>query len=177
MSNNQILNDLCELIVDCEHKTALIQEEGYPSIRTPNIGKGRLILDNVNRVSEKTYQEWTKRAVPQAGDLILAREAPVGNIAVIPENIKVCLGQRTVLIRPDKNKVNGFYLNYFLLSDEMQHQLLCRANGSTVSHLNMKDIRGLNIPELPPISTQTRIADILSAYGKGSLPPHLGDLV
>src|SRR5690348_3648107 len=38
------LVDLCELIVDCEHKTAPTQEEGIPSIRTPNIGRGRLLL-------------------------------------------------------------------------------------------------------------------------------------
>jgi type I restriction enzyme S subunit len=50
------LNDICELIVDCEHKTAPTQKEGYPSIRTPNIGKGELLLDNVYRVSESTYQ-------------------------------------------------------------------------------------------------------------------------
>ncbi len=54
------LIDVCDLIVDCEHKTAPTQSEGYPSIRTPNIGRGRLILDGVNRVSEETYQEWTQ---------------------------------------------------------------------------------------------------------------------
>ena len=104
------LNDVCELVIDCEHKTAPIQETGYPSIRTPNIGKGRLILENVNRVSDEIYKKWTKRAVPQAEDLVLAREAPVGNIAIIPKNLKVCLGQRTVLIRADKRKVNPHYL-------------------------------------------------------------------
>ena len=64
------LLQLCELIVDCEHKTAPTQETGYPSIRTPNIGRGRLILDGVNRVSEDTYRSWTQREVPQPGDLI-----------------------------------------------------------------------------------------------------------
>lgn len=38
------------------------------------------------------------------------------------------------------------------------------SNGSTVHHLNMKDIRNLELPKLPPILTQTKIADILSAY-------------
>ncbi|WP_159783673.1 restriction endonuclease subunit S [Sodalinema gerasimenkoae] len=164
MSDLKVLDDLCEFIVDCEHKTAPVQDEGYPSIRTPNIGKGRLILNGVNRVSKQTYIEWTKRAIPEAGDLILAREAPVGNVAIVPDNLKVCLGQRTVLIRPSKEKVHSLYLTYFLLSDEMQHRLLCRSNGSTVRHLNMKDIRGLEVPELPPLSTQKRIAEILSNY-------------
>ncbi len=59
------LSDLCELIVDCEHKTAPTQDTGHPSIRTPNIGRGYLILENVNRVSEDTYRLWTRRAVPR----------------------------------------------------------------------------------------------------------------
>jgi type I restriction enzyme, S subunit len=158
------LNDVCELIVDCEHKTALTQATGYPSIRTPNIGRGRLILDNVNRVSEETYKAWTKRAIPQADDLILAREAPVGNVAIIPKNIKVCLGQRTVLIRPNKNKVEPNYLVYLLLGDEIQGKILSVSNGATVHHLNMKDIRNLELPELPSLPVQRKIAAILSAY-------------
>lgn len=132
------LNDVCELIVDCEHKTAPTQATGYPSIRTPNIGRGRLILDNVNRVSEETYKAWTKRAIPQADDLILAREAPIGNVAIIPNNLKVCLGQRTVLIRPDKNKVESNYLVYLLLGDEIQGKILSVSNGATVHQTSCK---------------------------------------
>ena len=66
------LFDICELIVDCEHKTAPTQESGYPSIRTPNIGRGYFILDNVNRVSEETYRMWTKRAVPKPDEPIIS---------------------------------------------------------------------------------------------------------
>ena len=109
------LDDVCEFIVDCLHKTAPIQAEGYPSIRTPNVGRGRLILDGVNRVSEAVYQEWTQRAVPVAGDLILAREAPAGNVAIIKDGQVVCLGQRTVHLRPDRKKVDPDFLCYYLL--------------------------------------------------------------
>ena len=163
-SSAPILKDICELIVDCEHKTAPTQEIGIPSIRTPNIGRGRLILDGVNRVSEETYEEWTKRAKPQHEDLILAREAPIGNVALIPKGLRVCLGQRTVLIRPSKNVVNPHYLCYLLLSDQVQGRMLGWANGATVRHLNMKDIRNLALPPLPPKPVQDTIASILSAY-------------
>ena len=161
---NMNLADLCELIVDCEHKTAPTQEAGYPSIRTPNIGRGYLILDNVNRVSRETYLLWTQRAVPQAGDLIMAREAPVGNVAVVPPGLNPCLGQRTLLIRPDRNKVDNVFLNYYLNGPYVQGLVHAKTNGATVPHLNMKDVRSLPIPELPPLLIQHRIAGILSAY-------------
>jgi type I restriction enzyme S subunit len=163
-SKLQTLVDVCELIVDCEHKTAPTQSSGYPSIRTPNIGKGRLILDGVNRVSEETYRYWTQREIPQAGDLILAREAPIGNVAIIPSNLKVCLGQRTVLIRPNRKVINPYYLVYLLLGEELQAKIHSLSNGATVHHLNMADIRSLGLPKLPPLPTQRKIAAILSTY-------------
>ncbi|EAZ87912.1 restriction endonuclease subunit S, partial [Crocosphaera chwakensis] len=164
MNKAYLLEDVCELIVDCEHKTAPTQETGYPSIRTPNIGRGSLILDKVKRVSEETYKKWTRRAIPTTDDLILAREAPVGNVAIIPSNLKVCLGQRTVLIRANKNKVFPRYLCYLLLGDEIQGKFFSLSNGATVHHLNVKDIRNLELPKLPPLPTQKKIASILSTY-------------
>ena len=168
-SQFETLDNLCELIVDCEHKTAPTQETGYPSIRTPNIGKGVLILEGVNRVSEKTYKEWTRRAIPQTDDLILAREAPAGNIAVIPENVNVCLGQRTVLIRPKKHKIISKFLAYLVLSNDVQKQLLSHSTGATVEHINMKDIRAFkiyNLSALPEQQTIVRRLDALSAETK-----------
>lgn len=158
------LLDLCEFIVDCEHKTAPLAQSGYPSIRTPNVGYGRLILEGVNRVDEETYQAWSRRATPRANDLIIAREAPLGNVAIVPKGLKVCLGQRTVLVRPNMTKVNPAYLCYFLLGDYAQGLFHGSSIGATVPHLNMKDIRGMPMPELPSLVTQRRIASILSAF-------------
>ena len=155
------LLDACELIVDCPHSTAPDEGAGYPLIRTPNIGKGRLLLEGVHRVSEETYNKRNERAIPQEGDLILAREAPVGNVAKIQSGQKVCLGQRTVLIRPKKN-IDSDFLTYYLLSPYIQHMLLVSSNGATVSHLNMAAIRKLTI-DLPDLSTQRRIGSLLSA--------------
>ena len=157
------LSELCELIVDCEHKTAPIQEEGYPSIRTPNIGKGKLLLEGVNRVSEETYKAWTRRAEPLAGDLILAREAPAGNVAVIPEDTRVCLGQRTVLIRPKADIFNPSFLALRLLEPQMQEKLLAHSRGATVQHVNMKDIRALDVGAIPRLRVQEQIAANVNA--------------
>ena len=152
------LSELCDLIVDCEHKTAPLEPEGYPSIRTPNIGKGRLLLDGVNRVSEATYATWTRRAEPLPGDLILAREAPAGNVAVIPGNLRVCLGQRTVLIRPKKDIFDSSFLAFRLLEPQMQEKLLAHSRGATVQHVNMKDIRALDVGAVPSVAVQRDIA-------------------
>ena len=155
------LLDICETIVDCPHSTAKDEGTGYPLIRTPNVGKGRLKLAGVHRVSENVYNQRNERAVPQVDDLILAREAPVGNVAIIRQGQQVCLGQRTVLIRPNKEYVDPDYLVYYLLSPELQHKLLSSANGATVSHLNMSSIRSLEV-QVPEIEIQKRIGAILA---------------
>ena len=150
--------------MDCLHHTAPIQEDGFPSIRTPNIGKGRLLLDGVNRVSEETYRTWTQRAVPEAGDLILAREAPAGNVAIIKEGEKVCLGQRTVHLRPNVKIVDPDFLCYFLLAPPQQGKLLAAETGATAKHVNMLDIRRLELSNLPGLTSQRAAGEILAAY-------------
>ncbi|WP_296012308.1 restriction endonuclease subunit S [uncultured Adlercreutzia sp.] len=157
------LHQLCELIVDCPHSTAFDEGEGYPLIRTPNIGPGYFDLEGVHRVGRAAYDKRNLRAVPRPNDLILAREAPAGNVAIIPEGAEYCLGQRTVLIRPDANKVCPQFLNYYLNAPEQRHKLLKNANGATVSHVNMPIIRNLPV-NLPSMDEQVRIADTLSAY-------------
>lgn len=157
------LNDICELIVDCPHSTAKNEGAGYPLIRTPNIGRGRLLLDDVHRVSEEVYDKRNARAIPQDDDLILAREAPAGNVAIIKNGEKVCLGQRTVLIRPDKSKVYPDFLVYYILAPQQQYELLGTANGATVAHVNIPVIKSLPI-ELPSMEAQKKAADIMKTY-------------
>ncbi len=157
------LNDVCEFIVDCPHSTAKDEGVGYPLIRTPNVGRGRLILNDVHRVSEAAYQKRNLRATPQDDDLIMAREAPAGNVAIIKNGEKVCLGQRTVLLRPDKTKVYPDYLAYYLLAPQQQYGLLGTANGATVAHVNIPVIKTLPV-SLPSIERQKKAADILIAY-------------
>ena len=157
-----ILSDIAT-IFDCPHSTAPDEGEGYPLIRTPNIGRGRLILDGVHRVCKDVYDLRNKRAIPQLNDIIFAREAPAGNAAVITEGQFVCLGQRTVLIRPNPSFVDAHYLVYYLLAPKQQIKLLGYSHGATVGHVNIPDIAKLPI-ELPELHVQRKIASIIEHY-------------
>jgi type I restriction enzyme S subunit len=159
----EVLGNVCT-VIDCEHKTAPTQDEGIPLIRTPNIGAGHLILDNAKRITEQVYAAWTRRAKPEPGDLIMAREAPVGNVALIRKGQRVCLGQRTVLLRLRDKRTSPHYLNYLLNSPAVNAYVNLLANGATVGHLNVADIRKLSLPRFPSKMAQERIAAILSAY-------------
>lgn len=158
------LTCVTEFIVDCLHKTAPTQDNGFPLIRTPNIGRGRFNLDGVYRISKETYDKWTIRAIPQKNDLIMAREAPAGNVAIIKSEEPHCLGQRTVHIRPNPDLINPDFLTYFLLAPKQQAALLKNQIGVHVGHVNMKDIRKLPLENLPPMEEQKKRAEIIAAY-------------
>lgn len=159
------LGELCSVIVDSEHKTAPKDTAGlHPLVRTTDLGKARADLSKAQRVNSETYRLWTKRAVPTAGDLILAREAPVGGIFRVPTGVEPVLGQRTVLLRPESTRVDSAFLMYRLASGDLQARMAEMSTGSTVPHLNMADIRTLPMPPLPSMSAQRRIAAVLSAF-------------
>ena len=160
--SDYLLSDIAE-VVDCEHKTAPTVEMGdFYSIRTTDVTNGKIDFESANRVAEKTFLEWTKRAIPMEGDIILAREAPVGEVGWIKAGYRVCLGQRTVLIKPRHPDVFNRYLLYYFVSPDIKHELRVRSAGSVVSHLNMKDIRNFEI-KLPNLAEQKAIASVLSS--------------
>ena len=166
------LNCITELIEDCPHSTAPDEGKGYPLIRTSNVGFGRLLLKGVHRVSESVYNKRNERAIPQQNDLIYAREATAGNIAVIEEGQKVCLGQRTVLVRPMQGLIDSYWLAYFILSPYSYTKLVGESTGTTVAHVNLADFRPHILP-LPPLAEQRRIVakieelmSLVERYGK-----------
>ncbi|MEJ1087260.1 restriction endonuclease subunit S [Microbacterium sp. Mu-80] len=157
------LDEACAHIVDCEHKTAPIDEAGeYFAVGTPAMRDHCINYAEARRISQATFEAWTRRLSPQAGDLLLAREAPVGPIVRLPSSANVAPGQRTVLLRPDPSVTSSDYLYYLLRSPRMQSELLVKAEGSTVHHLNVADIRALNVT-LPPLPEQQAIAEVLGA--------------
>jgi len=165
------LDSIATAIVDCEHKTAP-EGDGYAlSVGTQAMKDGRIILDACKPVSADTYEAWTRRMRPQEGDLILAREAPVGQAVRVPPEPPVCLGQRTVLIRPNPGLVVPRFLHYWLLGPAAQHAMTSVAAGATVPHLNVADIRALDISGMP----QDRAVQSFVAEALGGLDDLIGN--
>ena len=146
----QQLHTLCELIVDCPHSTPKWTESGYVVLRNQNIRGGRLDLSSPSFTDEEHYNYRIKRGVPSTGDLVLTREAPMGEVCAIPEGLECCLGQRMVLIRPTTSKLDSQYLLYALQGRALQHQIgWNKGTGTTVSNLRIPVLKALEVPVLP----------------------------
>ncbi len=157
------LEDITELIVDCPHSTPKWTDEGVIVLRNQNIRNGKLNLTNPSFTNVEGYESRIKRAVPQEGDLVLTREAPMGEVCEIPKGLKCCLGQRMVLIRADQQKLFPRYLLYMMQGPYLKHQISWNeGTGTTVSNIRIPNIKAFQIP-LPPLEEQKRIAHILGS--------------
>lgn len=159
------IDNVCEEIVDCLNRTAPKVEFAtpYKMIRTSNVRHGRIDLENVFYADEPTYKKWTRRLVPKKGDIILTREAPLGEVGILKTDDKVFLGQRTVMYRANPKVCDNRFLYYSLLAPFCQANIKAYASGSTVEHMKVPDSKKIKL-KLPPLPTQRKIASILSAY-------------
>jgi type I restriction enzyme S subunit len=153
------LDRLTKAIVDCPHTTPQFTQGGILVARTFNIKEGQF-LGEQSYISNEEYKERILRLEPQKGDVIFTREAPVGEAFLIPVNFKVCLGQRTMLLRCVLNECLPEYLVEVIYSEDMRIRFDQKVGGTTNPHLNVGDVRSLAIKQ-PPIKEQLKITALL----------------
>lgn len=154
------LMQCAELVVDCHNKTAPYQPDGIPLIRTSNIRNGQLLLSGVKFIDEPTYEKWSARCLPEANDILITREAPMGEVCLIPEGLNVCMGQRIMLLRLFPDCVFPRFMLYSLRDPQLMDRVQDKPIGSTVQHLRVGGIETLLVP-LPPFAEQQRIVEKL----------------
>jgi type I restriction enzyme S subunit len=157
------INKFCELIVDCKNRTSpFVDKSDYPVIRTSNIKNGSLEWDDMKYTDYSSYKIWTQRAIPQPGDVIITREAPLGQTLKIPVGLTPVLGQRTMLYRVNPKKLLSDFLVYLVMDERMQKYLNSICGGSTVHHLKVGEMREFLIAVPSTISEQNSILDLLT---------------
>ncbi len=158
------VESVCELIVDCVNRTAPIVDEPtpYKMIRTTNVKAGKVHLSSVRYVTEDTFKVWNRRATPVAGDVILTREAPLGEAGILDTEDSVFLGQRLMLYRPAKKHLVSEYLLHSFLSPFLQDQFERHGSGSTVKHLPLPACRAFEL-RMPSLSLQQTFATRIQA--------------
>lgn len=155
------LADMCQLVVDCPHSTPEWTAAGFLVIRNQNIRDGSLDLTDRSYTNQADYEHRIRRAKPRKGDIIFTREAPMGEVCMVPAGLECCVGQRQVLLRP-RDDVDGRYLFYALRSPFVRHQIFWNeGTGSTVSNVRIPILKALRIPRAG--SDEPQIAHLLGA--------------
>jgi type I restriction enzyme S subunit len=125
-------------------------------VRTANVKSGKLVFDGARYTDEAGWQEWTARGVPSAGDVIFTREAPAGEACLVPEGMALCIGQRTVLLRPNRSIIDGEWIVHSIYSGAAQRFIEVLAKSTTVAHINMSDIPDIPVV-VPPLQEQKSV--------------------
>lgn len=134
----------CE-IVDCAHSTAKFAAEGVACVDTTNIEPFRLVESKLRYVSDQTFAERTRRVVPTEGDVIFSREGTVGTAVRVPPGLRLCLGQRVMLLRAGPG-VRPDFLELVMNSHFLRRQYRPLILGTTAPHLNVRDVKTLRVP-------------------------------
>ncbi len=157
------IKDGCESIIDCVNKTAPTVD--YPTtfimIRTNNIRDGRIDLSDIKYVTQEVFERWTRRILPEKGDIILTREAPLGEVGMIQTDDQIFLGQRLMQYRANPKYLDNRYLLYAFQDHVLQAQIKLLGSGATVEHMRVPDAEKLML-WLPPLLEQNAIATALS---------------
>ncbi|WP_454709442.1 restriction endonuclease subunit S [Delftia acidovorans] len=148
-------------IIDCRNKTPEYFEDGeYFVIRTTNVKNQVLTMADALFTDERNFKIWTQRGVPPVGSILFTREAPAGEVCLVPENVKFCLGQRMMNFICHDSEYTEFLFD-FLISDCLDKYIESVSHGSTVSHLRVEQVE--NIPVVvPPAHEAKQIHAVLA---------------
>ncbi len=157
------LENVCEAIIDNLHSNPRYTETGVPCVRSPDVGWGSLDLKGALRTDEEEYGRRTVRGEPREDDVVLVREGGgTGKAALVLPGNRFSLGQRVMMLRPDKTKVVPKFFLYQLLSPRVQEdQIRPLSKGSASPHLNIGALKTFTL-RLPTLAVQQTVVDDLN---------------
>ena len=136
--------------------------EFQPYLANINVRWGAFNLKNLSQMKFEPYE--SERYGIRYGDLIICEGGEPGRCAIWKEQIPNMKIQKALhRVRPIEDKVNNFYLFYWFLLAGKRNAIDQYCTGATIKHLPAQKLKEMVI-DLPSLSTQNRIATILSRY-------------
>jgi type I restriction enzyme S subunit len=164
------LEDIATIIDGDRGKNYPKQQEFFDKgyclfLNTGNVTKDGFRFESNQFISEEKDSKLRKGKL-QRGDIVYTTRGTVGNVGYYSEripfnNIRINSGMVILRVRPDVADVQFIY--QLLKSTYQKNRIKSYITGSAQPQLPIKNLSKILI-QLPPIETQRRIADILSAY-------------
>jgi type I restriction enzyme S subunit len=150
-------------VTDCKHITAQFIANGYPLASIREVQSRFIDLTESKQTTPHFYSLLIEGGrKPKAGDLILSRNATVGEVAQVAEwHPPFAMGQDVCLLRKKSPEFSTDYLQAVFQSPIIRQQLSDLMVGSTFKRANVLQIRNFTIP-MPAPSEQQAIAEALS---------------
>jgi type I restriction enzyme, S subunit len=166
------LSELVSLIMDFRGRTPkkLDMEWGggeVPALSANNVEMGKINFSKECYFgSDALYKKWMTKGNIQKGDVILTTEAPLGNVALIPDERRYILSQRVILIRANSSNLCNDYLSHYLMSEFFQNLMRQQSSGTTATGIQRAKLEPLPISFPTSKIEQKQIAAVLSSIDR-----------
>lgn len=135
---------------------------GYLALSALNVKNGWIDKNSSESHfgDQELYDKWMGDTPLYKGQVIFTTEAPMGNVAQIPDNNKYILSQRTIAFVP-QIEISDDFLASLLSTNKIQLRLKALATGGTAKGVSQKSLKFLQV-KFPSKKEQEPIARILN---------------
>ena len=140
-------------------------DNGIGFLRAENIaGYEKLALNNLNYVDDKSHNDFLKRSILKANDILITIAGTLGRTAVVPcEALPLNTNQAVAIVRLVNCKlVNVKFIIFAINSPAIKKDLLMQSVDMAIPNLSLENISNCTIP-LPPLAEQKRIVNTIEA--------------
>ena len=153
-------------IIDYRGRTPTKVEAGVPLLTAKNVRNGYIDEEPREFIAESAFNSWMTRGIPKPGDVLFTTEAPMGNVALVPE-YRIALAQRLLTLCPKPNELSQDYLFWLLHWRHSTERLELLTSGSTVVGVKQSVFRKV-VFSFPRIEEQRHISVILNSLNSAS---------
>ncbi|MDO4681114.1 MAG: restriction endonuclease subunit S [Aerococcus sp.] len=136
-------------------------ESGYLALSALNVKDGYIDFKaDVHYANQELYDRWMSGNELYKGQVIFTTEAPMGNVAQIPDDGKYVLSQRTIAFNIDKDKITNDFLAVLLQSKNTHDDLKALASGGTAQGVSQSSLSKLTVRVPIDISEQQELGNL-----------------
>lgn len=158
------LLNYCLNITDGEHGSVVDDINGkYYLLSNKNIIDGKIVITKDDRqISRDSFTKINKRTKLSEGDIVISTVGTIGKLALINEQPYYDFQRSVGIIKCDETKLLNRFLLYYFHLPYIQSKLLNISKGAVQKCIFINDLKEFDI-EVPDITEQQKIADVLSA--------------
>lgn len=133
---------------------------GYLALSALNVKDGYIDhYADAHYGDEELYTKWMKGNELHCNQVLFTTEAPMGNVAQIPDTQKYILSQRTIAFVTDAGRLSEDYLAVLLKSPNVFGKLLARSSGGTAKGVSQKSLSSIHVQLSDELTEQNKIGE------------------
>ena len=121
-------------------------ESGYLALSALNVKDGYIdFSQDVHYGDQALYDKWMSGNELHKGQVLFTTEAPMGNVAQVPDNRQYILSQRTIAFDVREDIITENFLATLLRSPAVFNTLTSLSSGGTAKGVSQKSLAGVEV--------------------------------